>query len=140
MTLPDAISTPKVNHFALKALKAFGFVNLNVLLRRHHPSELPCTTDLPAAAHSPISAEDWDPLFRAVQLRLRATVGERLASAPAPQADDAAGKIQVAVLECISAMEQLHKALTYERQGRTGETAVEPYVGTDPVPFTERLG
>lgn len=140
MTLPDAISTPKVNNFSHKALKTFGFVNLNVLLRRHHPSALPCTAGMPAAAPSPISAEDWDLLFRAVALRLRATVGDRLASAPAPQADDAAGKIQVAVLECISAMEKLHKALTHERQGRTGETAVEPCAGTDPVPFTERLG
>jgi hypothetical protein len=140
MTLPDAISTPKVNNFAHKALKALGFVNLNVLQGRHHSSALPCTADLPATTHSPISAEDWDPLFRAVQLRLRTAVGDRLASAPAPQADDAAGKIQVAVLECISAMEQLHKALTHERQGRAGETAAEPCVGTDPVPFTERLG
>jgi hypothetical protein len=140
MTLPDAISTPKVNNFAHKALKALGFVNLNDLLGRQHPSALPCAKNLPAAAHSPISAEDWDPLFRAVQLRLRATVGDRLASAPAPQDDHAAGKVQVAVLECIFAMEQLHKALTNERQGRTGETAAEPCVGTDPVSFTERLG
>lgn len=140
MTLPDAIPTQQVNNFAHKALKALGFVNLDFLLGRHHPSVLPCTTGLPAAARSPISAEDWDPLFRAVQLRLRATVGDRLASAPAPQADDAAGKIQVAVLECISAMDQLHKALTYERQGRIGVMAFEPGVSTDPVSFTERLG
>jgi hypothetical protein len=84
-------------------------------------------------------AEDWDPLFRAVQLRLRATVGERLASAPAPKADDAAGKVQVAVLECIFAMEQLHKALTRERQERAGQTAVAPCVATDSVSPTERL-
>jgi hypothetical protein len=82
---------------------------------------------------------DTEAAFRAVQLRLRATVGERLASAPAPKADDAAGKVQVAVLECIFSMEQLHKALTRERQERAGQTAVAPCVATDSVSPTERL-
>lgn len=141
MTLPDALITPRGNNFAHKALKALGFLNLNFLLGRHRPSAPACTAGVPAAVQTAISAEDWDPLFRAVQLRLRAAVGERLASAPAPapKSDDAAGKVQVAVLECIFAMEQLHKALTRERQERAGDATVAPCVGTDSVSSTERL-
>lgn len=46
------------------------------------------------------------------------TVGEPLAAAPETQAHDAAGGVQVIVLECVAALDQLHAALTHERGRR----------------------
>ena len=51
-------------------------------------------------------------MCRAIQLRLRQTVGDRLESAPLPQANDTTGHIQVAVLECVDAMGQLQAVMT----------------------------
>ncbi|MHB1200666.1 MAG: hypothetical protein ACYCZ6_14125 [Polaromonas sp.] len=124
----------KVRYFAHKALRALGFVNLNLLLKHPHP--VPATlsiligpsaearTDLPlpsvpvgqgSPGHLQIPIVDWDILFRAIQSRLTETVGDRPESAPAPQAGDAAGHIQVMVLECVAAMELLRKALMHGR-------------------------
>ncbi len=68
-----------------------------------------------------IAIDDWDALFRAVEDRLRLTVGEPLANAPntsdAPTQDAAAG-VRTIVLECVAALEQLHTALTHERGRR----------------------
>ena len=52
-----------------------------------------------------------------------------------------AGHMQVAVLKCISAMEQVHKALTLERQNRlrTNPNANGQSVNTDPVLFAVKL-
>lgn len=62
-----------------------------------------------------IANDDWDAMFRAVESRLRQTVGERLAVLPESQPQDAAGRVQVIVLECVEALEQLHTALMLER-------------------------
>lgn len=64
-----------------------------------------------------ISVTDWNLLFSAIEARLRLAVGERASGAPAPEAGDLAGQVQVAVLDCVSAMEVLHAALTLERGG-----------------------
>jgi len=153
MTQTAAIPAKKVTHFAHQAFKALGFVNLESLFKRPHaplhllPTGLPglaagVSTDLPGAGDLQISMEDWDLLFRSIQWRLGTAVGARLASAPAPQADDRAGHIQVTVLECISAMEQLHTALMLERQNRmrTNSDANGLSVNPGPVLFTEKLG
>lgn len=119
MTRTVAIPAKKEQSFAHKALKALGFVNLKLFFK--HPHSAPVIPATPHSArqeapgHLQMSIEDWDIMFRSIQLRLRATVGERLESAPAPQADDRAGSIQVAVLDCVAAMELLHTALTHER-------------------------
>lgn len=137
MTRTPAIHAQKVKNFAHNTLKALGFVNLSLLFKRQDRLPATFTTELPGFAAdvgtglavSPllarpqtqtqkplqISIEDWDILFRAIQLRLRAAVGEQIASQPPPQADDTAGRIQVVVLECVSAMEELHAALAHER-------------------------
>ena len=60
-------------------------------------------------ALSQIRIEDWDNMFHAVELRLCATV------AATEQLDD---KTRVTVLECVEALDQLHSALTHERQQR----------------------
>lgn len=58
---------------------------------------------------SNISVEDWNNLFHAVETRLCACV------AAGDLIDD---RIRVTVLECVEALEQLHSALTLERQQR----------------------
>jgi hypothetical protein len=65
-----------------------------------------------------ISTSDWDILFRAVEDRLRLSVGAKLApTAQAPaQARDAAGRVQAIVLECVAELEKLHTALKQERR------------------------
>lgn len=65
-----------------------------------------------------MAIEDWDALFRAVEARLRLTVGERLAAAPQAQAHDAAVGVQTIVLECVAALDHLHTALKHERARR----------------------
>lgn len=62
-----------------------------------------------------IANNDWDAMFRAVESRLRQTVGERLAVMPELQPHHAAGRVQAIVLECVEALEQLHTALMLER-------------------------
>ena len=54
-------------------------------------------------------------MFRAVESRLRQTVGERPAVIAEPQPQDTAGRVQAVVLECVEALEQLHAALMLER-------------------------
>lgn len=71
-----------------------------------------------AGGPSNIDIGDWDELFHAVTSRLRLTVGEPLAATPEAQAHDAAGGIQIIVLECVAALDQLHAALTHERGRR----------------------
>lgn len=70
-----------------------------------------------------IAAADWDLMFSAIESRLRAAVGDRLAGVAEPGVGDLAGQVQVAVLDCISAMSLLHTALKNER-----ESAAKPRV------------
>lgn len=63
-----------------------------------------------------ISIEDWDILFRAVEERLRRMVDERHTVTSHPRMNDLRGSVQETVLECIAALDQLHAALTHERE------------------------
>lgn len=65
-----------------------------------------------------IAIKDWDVLFRAVEARLLLSVGNKLASVPQPRAGDAADLVQSTVLECVTALHQLHIALGQERDQR----------------------
>ncbi|MEO7887034.1 MAG: hypothetical protein ABI546_15525 [Polaromonas sp.] len=76
----------------------------------------PRFADRPTPDPLQISTEDWDIMFRAVQLRLAEAVGERTASSFSPQTGEVAGRIQAVVLECVSAMAQLHSALAHQRR------------------------
>ena len=138
MTHPVAIHATKVQKIAHKALKALGFINLNTFFKRdrHVPvafllgpphSFTAIHTNDAKATHSEsqqtpdplqISVADWDVLFHAIQLRLRNAVGDRHPSVPPPQTGDTAGHVQITVLECITAMEQLHVALGHERRAQ----------------------
>lgn len=107
----------------IKVRKAFGFVNLNRLFEPRAPgaaepmaevrNRQPLHLVLSGGPPDPqfIPAKDWDIMFRAIQVRLVRAVGDRVDTAPAPAADDAAGHVQVAVLDCVTAMAQLHAAL-----------------------------
>lgn len=66
--------------------------------------------------HTNILPEDWDVLFRAVQVRLERCVGDALPKTPQHELHDRHTVIKSAVLECVDAMKQLHAALTRERQ------------------------
>ncbi len=64
---------------------------------------------------------DWDMLFDAVAARLRHAVGEDLhkpPEVPAWSASLSASLIQAEVLDCVSALHQLHVALSHERSQR----------------------
>jgi len=59
-----------------------------------------------------------DDLFRAVKARLRNTVDVHLTALTLPLADVAADQIRRRVLECVSALDQLHMTLTNEADRR----------------------
>ncbi len=63
-----------------------------------------------------IAIPDWDDLFHAVEARLKHAVEVMPAQALASKPTDAAGEVQAVVLECVTALEQLHVALMHERQ------------------------
>jgi hypothetical protein len=134
-----SLPTRQMRNLAHKALKALGFVNLDLLFKAPPsppsspspatlapPAQLQAqdNTGLPgetapagqgSACRLQIPFEDWDILFQSVQSRLRKAAGERLASSPSPQSGDAAAHLQVVVLDCVVALEQLRTALTPER-------------------------
>jgi hypothetical protein len=134
---PTPLPGMKAGNFAYKAMKSLGFVNLNRMFEPRgaepaapvtcvgRPAEVlhgrsgpqPLLRVLRPNPPEPqlISQEDWDVMFRAVQMRLVAAVGDRPDSARAPAEGDAAGHVQVAVLECVTAMAQLHAALKHQR-------------------------
>ena len=111
----------------IKVRKAFGFINLNRLFESRGPAAATPMAEVRKLQPSPrvlpqnppdqglALTEDWDIMFRAIQVRLVKAVGDRLDAAPAPAPDDAAGRVQVCVLECVTAMAQLHAALKHQR-------------------------
>ena len=74
----------------------------------------------PTPAPGDIALEDWDDLFRAVQDRLKLTVGVQLedAAAAAPLAPLSAEHVQANVLECVAALEQLHRTISHDTERR----------------------
>lgn len=64
------------------------------------------------------SVEDWDLMFRAVEDRLSSAVGKVLVATPGLEPQTAAVLVQTIVLECVTALGQLHEALTQERGKR----------------------
>ncbi len=68
-----------------------------------------------------IGVDDWDVMFEAVRARLIHSVGERLGELPDlphHSAELSASLVQAVVLDCVSALEQLHSALQQERSQR----------------------
>jgi hypothetical protein len=71
-----------------------------------------------AHADSQIDIEDWDSLFDAVEQRLRDSVDKPYSLAMPLTANDNSSRIKAAVLDCVSALDKLHKALRYERSAQ----------------------
>ncbi len=70
------------------------------------------------AADTDVAIEHWDDLFRSVKGRLRNTVDVHLAALTMPVAEAAADHVRTGVLECVSALDQLHMTLTHEADRR----------------------
>lgn len=64
------------------------------------------------------SVHDWDLMFRAVEDRLSSAVGQVLVATPGLEPQTATVLVQTIVLECVTALGQLHEALTQERGRR----------------------
>ncbi|MBC7611197.1 MAG: hypothetical protein H7228_16780 [Polaromonas sp.] len=64
---------------------------------------------------SDIAVDDWNELFRAVEARLKATVGITKTATADADPGDIGPRVQRVVLECVAALEKLHTALTHER-------------------------
>lgn len=64
------------------------------------------------------SVHDWDMMFHAVEDRLTSAVGKVLVSTPGLEPQSAAMLVQTIVLECVTALGQLHQALALERRQR----------------------
>ncbi len=90
----------------------------------HSAAAAPCGLEPdcgPAPPRLSIAVADWDVMFDAVRARLIRTVGERLGELPdVPQhsAELSASLVQAVVLDCVSALDQLHAALAQERSQR----------------------
>lgn len=71
-----------------------------------------------ADSDADVAIEHWDDLFHSVKSRLRSTVEIHLAALTLPLAGVAADQVRTRVLECVSALDQLHKTLTHEADRR----------------------
>ena len=67
---------------------------------------------------SSISPNDWDELFRAVQARLERCFDDALIKEPELPLHSRHELTKQMVLECVESMQQLHAALTVERQSQ----------------------
>ena len=73
-----------------------------------------------------VAIDDWDELMSAVETRLRLTVSERLANELELPDSGSADRIRATVLECLSALDQLHTTLKHEL-GRRREVDQEVF-------------
>ena len=117
MPISGGLGPDSRSHYA----GAAAAINISFACARGHDADtgdgvalLAASALLPGQSRE-IANDDWDAMFRAVELRLRQTVGERLAVMPELQPHHAAGRVQAIVLECVEALEQLHTALMLER-------------------------
>lgn len=69
-----------------------------------------------SAIEAEIEPEDWDSLFGAIEERLRGTVDtlDSTTTQLAPQ--DKLSRIKSVVLDCVSSLDALHKALRHDRR------------------------
>lgn len=89
----------------------------------------------PAAIGEPIASfdvamADWDDLLSAVKARLRQTVGGLLAPIT-EQGTDAAWQVRASVLDCVTALDQLHLTLSHELGRRDSACATRQRVSHD---------
>ena len=112
---------PHVTTMAHSMLDLFRIKEATHTMHRPIPAPEPNPEPNPGpdaifSGHVNILPEDWDALFRAVQVRLEHCVGDALLKAPQMALLDRHTVTKAAVLECVEAMKQLHAALMLERQ------------------------
>ncbi len=73
-----------------------------------------------------VAMGDWDALFSAVKARLRLSVGGPPAATPGPPRQGEASKVRASVLECMTALDQLHTTLAHEL-GRRQQLELEVF-------------
>lgn len=89
------------------------FDDLGVATRVTPPAREP----LPTKA-SDVAIEDWDVLLCAVKERLRLSVGDHPGATPGSQPQESADRVRTSVLECVEALDQLHKTQQQELNRR----------------------
>lgn len=72
----------------------------------------PCVA--PNEASTGVALVDWDDLFRAVRERLRRAVDDWIAATTEQQLQATAGLLRATVIECVTALDQLHLTLAHE--------------------------
>ena len=156
---PDALPVNERSSAFIEGVAFLDFVRLKSLATVHDGSGAtngrvpapaggdatgPPNEHQPATSHPPIAdqidAEDWDSLFGAVEERLRTTIGA-LGEGPEATAAPSAGRdnpsqIKAVVLDCLNALDMLHKAL---RQGRDRPTPSALQPTSSDVPAASRL-
>ena len=83
-----------------------------------NPEPNPSPDGAAGTSHRGIAPEDWDKLFHAVTARLEGCVNRTKIQRLVNQEPGIAKSLQVTVLECVSALNQLHVALVREREQR----------------------
>ena len=162
---PDALPVNERSSAFIEGVAFLDFVRMKSLATVHDDSGAtngrvpapaggdatgPPNEPQPATSHSPIAdqidVEDWDSLFGAVEERLRTTIGALGEGPQGPQGPEAAAapsaerdntsQIKAVVLDCVNALDMLHKAL---RQGRDRPTPPSLQPTSSDVPAASRL-
>ena len=113
---------PHVNSAAPSGLRVSSVKNILDMAPRPIPAPEPDPEPNPApdgmaeASHLDIATVDWDELFHAVTARLEGCVNGTAVQKLVDQVPGIAQSVQTTVLECVSALNQLHAALVRERQ------------------------
>ena len=81
-----------------------------------NPESNPAQDSMAGEPHLDIAPNDWDELFHAVTARLEGCVSNTKMQGLADKVPATAQSVQTTVLECVSALNQLHAALVHERQ------------------------
>lgn len=88
------------------------------------------------ATEAEIEDEDWDSLFGAIEERLRDTVDTLDSTSTQLASQDKLSSIKLVVLDCVSSLDVLHKALRHDRclhlSGRPGRDIADVWSASSP--------
>ena len=121
MIRPANTPMPHVKSDALSVLQMFRAQDASYMSHRPipapepNPEPNPQPDGLTNESHSNIPIADWDELFHAVTARLEGCVSNPKMQSLAEKVPATAQSVQATVLECVSALNQLHAALVQER-------------------------
>lgn len=78
----------------------------------------PLARELLPPQASDVAIKDWEVLFCAVKERLRLSVDDHLGATPGSRSQETADRVRTSVLECVEALDQLHKTQQQELSRR----------------------